>query len=111
MISRLFGVALLATFAASPAYAQGDAKLGEKIYAEQKCQMCHSIGGKGNAKGPLDDVGSRLSADELRQWIVDAPGMTAKTKAARKPLMKSYPSLSKEQVDALVAYMQTLKKK
>jgi mono/diheme cytochrome c family protein len=110
MISRLFGVALLATFAASPAYAQGDAKLGEKIYAEQKCQMCHSIGGKGNAKGPLDDVGSRLSADELRQWIVDAPGMTAKTKAARKPLMKSYPSLSKEQVDALVAYMQTLKK-
>jgi mono/diheme cytochrome c family protein len=110
MISRLFGLGLLAALAASPAYAQGDAKLGEKIYAEQKCAMCHSIAGKGNAKGPLDGVGSKLGADELRQWIVDAPGMTAKTKAARKPAMRSYPKLSTEQVDALVAYMQTLKK-
>jgi len=111
MKTRLFGLLLLGAWAAVPAYAQGDAKLGEKIYAEQKCAMCHSIGGKGNAKGPLDDVGSRLSAAEIREWIVDAPGMTAKTKAARKPPMKSYTSLSKEQVDALVAYMQTLKKK
>jgi mono/diheme cytochrome c family protein len=111
MISRLFGLVVLATFAASPAYAQGDAKLGEKLYVEQKCAMCHSVAAKGNAKGPLDDVGSRLSADELRQWIVDAPGMTAKTKSTRKPLMRSYPKLTTEQVDALVAYMQTLKKK
>jgi hypothetical protein len=42
---------------------------------------------------------------------VDAPGMTAKTKSTRKPLMRSYPKLTTEQVDALVAYMQTLKKK
>jgi mono/diheme cytochrome c family protein len=111
MITRLCGLALVTAFVAAPAYAQGDAKLGEKLYVEQKCGMCHSIAGKGNAKGPLDDVGSRLSAEELRQWIVDAPGMTTKTKAPRKPAMKSYPNLSKEQVDALVAYMQTLKKK
>ena len=110
MTGRLFGLVLLGAITAAPAAAQGDAKLGQKLYVEQKCAMCHSIAGKGNAKGPLDDVGTRLSADELREWIVDAPAMTAKTKAARKPVMKAYSTLTKEQVDALVAYLQTLKK-
>lgn len=88
-----------------------DAKavLGEKVYADQKCGICHSIGDKGNKKGPLDGVGTKLTATELRDWIVDAKGMTAKTKAPRKPEMKNY-ALPKEDVDALVAYMQTLKK-
>jgi hypothetical protein len=41
--------------------------------------------------------------------MTDAKGMTAKTKATRKPDMKSY-SLPKDDLDALVAYMLTLKK-
>jgi mono/diheme cytochrome c family protein len=84
---------------------------GVKVYAAEKCTVCHSIGDKGNKRGPLDDVGSRLSADDIRAWIVSAPEMTAKTKAQRKPLMKSYTHLPKEDVDALVAYMASLKKK
>jgi hypothetical protein len=36
--------------------------------------------------------------------------MTAKTKAARKPPMKSY-TLGKDDLDALVAYMKSLKAK
>jgi mono/diheme cytochrome c family protein len=96
---------------ASTAIAAGDANAakGEKVYADQKCSLCHSIGDKGNKKGPLDGVASKLSADEIRQWIVDAKGMTAKTKATRKPEMKAY-SLPKDDVDALVAYLETLKK-
>ncbi len=86
-----------------------DLARGEKVYAEQKCALCHSIGDKGNKKGPLDGVGSKLSKDEIRQWMVDAPGMTEKTKSARKPFMKSY-SLPKDDLDALVAYMTSLKK-
>lgn len=84
---------------------------GEKVYVAQKCAVCHSIAGKGNQKGPLDDVGSRLSAEEIRLWIVDATPMTAKTKATRKPVMRSYPNLPKDDLDALVAYMQSLKQK
>jgi mono/diheme cytochrome c family protein len=83
---------------------------GEKVYAAQKCSVCHAVDGKGNTKGPLDDVGSRLSADDIRAWITDAKGMTAKTKAPRKPEMRAY-SLPKEDVDALVAYLTSLKKK
>ena len=94
--------------AAGAANAQ-DAAAGAKVYADQKCSVCHSIAGKGNAKGALDDVGSKLSAGEIRSWIEDAPGMTAKTNATRKPAMKAY-SLAKGDVDSLVAYLSTLKK-
>jgi len=99
-------------FPARTAVAQSAAQIeqGQKIYVAQKCSICHSVAGKGNAKGALDSVGSKLTADEIRQWMVDAPGMTAKTKSARKPVMKSYP-LAKADLDALVAYMQSLKKK
>jgi mono/diheme cytochrome c family protein len=108
---RFIAVGLMVCFGAAAAAAQ-DAKVarGEQLYGEQKCGLCHSIGDKGNKKGPLDGVGSKLSNDDLRQWIVDAKGMTAKTSAPRKPEMKNY-ALPKDDVDALVAYMASLKKK
>lgn len=84
---------------------------GAKVYAESKCSVCHSIGDQGNKKGPLDDVGSKLKADEIRQWIVTPKEMTEKTKADRKPVMKAFATLPKEDLDALVAYLTTLKKK
>ena len=103
-------VAMLFTVAfAAPLFAQ-DSKTGEQLYVDQKCSVCHSIAGKGNAKGPLDEVGSKLSPDDIRAWLTDAKGMTAKTKATRKPEMKAY-TLTKAEVDSLVAYMVTLKKK
>ena len=108
------GAAVALTMFAGTAAAQ-DGKLiekGAKVYADQKCSTCHSIDGKGSAKGPLDGVGSKLKADEIRQWIVDPKGMTAKTNAARKPPMPAkYASLPKEDLDALVAYLASLKKK
>ena len=96
--------------AAAMAAAQ-DAKVakGQQLFTDQKCTLCHSIAGKGNAKGSLDGVGSTLSADEIRSWITDPKGMAAKTKAIRKPEMKVY-TLPKDDVDALVAYLSSLKK-
>jgi mono/diheme cytochrome c family protein len=84
---------------------------GRKLFESNRCTMCHSIEGKGNQKGPLDDVGSRLSEEEIRQWLVNPTEMMAKTKATRKPAMPNYSKLSKEDIDALVAFQMTLKKK
>jgi mono/diheme cytochrome c family protein len=96
----------------APAGAQNAAvERGVKLYAESKCSMCHSVAGKGNAKGVLDDVGSRLSAEEIRQWLLDPDAMRVKAHAERKPLMKAYASLPKGDIDALVAYLRTLKVK
>jgi mono/diheme cytochrome c family protein len=101
---------------AAPAFAQSaQVQKGEKVYTDQKCSMCHSIGGHGNAKGPLDNVGSKLSADEIRQWITDSATMATKTNSTRKPAMSTmaakYKALPKDDVDALVAYLQSLKGK
>jgi len=95
-----------------PVSAQGlsPVERGQQVFTTQKCAICHSVAGQGNKKGPLDSVGAKLSADEIRQWIVNAPEMAAKTKAERKPAMKSFAALPKDDVESLVAYLQSLKK-
>ena len=102
----LFAVGL--SFVTAMASAQGNAEKGKEVYAAQKCSICHSIGTAGNKKGPLDQVGSKLSANDIRSWITSAPEMALKAKAERKPAMKAY-TLAKDDLDALVAYLQTLK--
>lgn len=102
-------VIVLTLGAAASAFAEDAKAAGAKVYADQKCSLCHSIAGKGNAKGKLDEVGSKLKADEIRAWLVDAKAMTAKIKSPRKPEMKAY-DLPKDDVDALVAYLSALKK-
>jgi mono/diheme cytochrome c family protein len=94
---------------ASGASAAPDTAAGAKVFTDQKCSLCHSVAAKGNLKGPLDEVGGKLSADDIRAWITDAKAMTVKTGAPRKPEMKAY-TLEKHDVDALVAYLSTLKK-
>ncbi|PYR52832.1 MAG: hypothetical protein DMF89_01525 [Acidobacteria bacterium] len=93
---RAVMIGCVMSLSAAPLLAGQDLKArGEKVYADQKCSVCHAIGG--------------ISGDDIRAWITDAKGMTEKTKAPRKPQMKSY-NLPKEDVDALVAYLSALKK-
>jgi mono/diheme cytochrome c family protein len=100
----------MALVALPAAASQGDAKQGMEVYAAQKCSVCHQIAGKGNKQSPLDGVGGKLSADEIRQWIVNPTEMTAKVKSTKKPPMPAkYGKLPAADIDALVAYMQSLK--
>jgi len=104
------GIAAL-LFCAGTALAQ-DAKAAKAmdVFTKQKCTTCHSIAGRGSKKGPLDDVGSKLTPAQIREWLVDPVGMAAKTQPppTRKPPMKKKP-LSAEDLDVLVAYLSTLK--
>jgi mono/diheme cytochrome c family protein len=98
--------------AGSSASAQDAAavKRGQAVYTAQKCQTCHSVAGKGAKANPLDGAGAKLSADDIRSWITDPPAMTAKTKSTKKPPMpKKYGSLPAADLDALVAYVSSLK--
>jgi mono/diheme cytochrome c family protein len=95
--------------AQAAAVAQKPAERGQAVYAAQKCGVCHSVAGVGNKRGALDGVGTKLSAEVIREWITNAPEMTAKAKATRKPIMKAYPNLPKDDLDALVGYLSTLK--
>jgi mono/diheme cytochrome c family protein len=106
--SLAFGIGISVIAYAATASAQDAIQTGQKVYTSQKCSVCHSIGGTGNKKGPLDGIGAKLSADQIRQWITNAPDMTAKANATRKPAMKAY-MLPKEELDGLVAYLASLK--
>lgn len=112
MTARSAYLAIVFTFVASLAFAQNAAQVqkGQKVFTDQKCSICHSVAGVGNKKGPLDGVGAKLSADDIRKWITSAPEMAAAAKADRKPPMKAYTTLSKDDLDALVAYVSSLKK-
>lgn len=110
--TTILAVALTAVCSAAPGTQDAKVDKGAKLFTDQKCSLCHSIAGKGNPKGPLDEVGSKLTAAEIRQWITDPATMTAKAKADRKPAMPSkYASLPKDDIDALVAYLSAQKKK
>ena len=93
------------------AFAQ-DAKVerGKAVYVEQKCKICHSIAAEGNAKGSLDGVGTKLKAEEIKEWLANPKAMAEKSKAERKPPMKAFASLPAADADALVAYLASLKK-
>ena len=107
-IAILAAVCLMAAVPSAQDAAQ--IERAKKVYTEKKCANCHSIAGKGNKKGPLDDVGTKLSEAEIREWLSDPIGMAKKAKAERKPPMKAL-NLGKEDLDAMTAYMMTLKKK
>ena len=85
-------------------------KKGQEVYTAQKCSVCHAIAGKGNKTNPLDGVGAKLSAADIREWIVSPIEATAKHKSTKKPPMPAkYDKLPAADLDALVAYMQSLK--
>jgi cytochrome c oxidase subunit 2 len=87
---------------------------GQQLFAHGACIACHTIAGLPQARGTvgpnLTHVGSRTmlagatlpnTAEWLRRWIADAPGL--------KPgsLMPAMP-LPDDQLAALVAYLQSL---
>jgi mono/diheme cytochrome c family protein len=109
MTALTIGVAM-ATPAAAAGQDDAQIKRGQEVYTAQKCQLCHSVAGKGNKQNPLDGVGGKLSAEDIRKWITHPDEMTAKTKSTKKPPMPNkYGSLPAADLDALVAYLQSLK--
>ena len=113
LLRKAFPIALLsfAVWTASTLVASAqDAKKGEQVYAAQKCMTCHAISGKGNKNNPLDGVGGKISAAEIKEWITMPKAMATKAGAKGKPPMPDrYAKLPAADIDALVAYMQTLK--
>jgi mono/diheme cytochrome c family protein len=98
------------TLGIATAAAAQDVKKGQDVYTAQKCQTCHSVAGKGGKASALDGVGAKLSAEDIKQWITHPKDAATKAKSTKKPPMPAkYASLPAADLDALVAYMQSLK--
>lgn len=88
----------------------GDAALiesGRRVYAEQDCAGCHAIAGRGNPRSPLDGVGSRLNAAQIRRWI--APAAEGAAPSDRFQAQHANRDLTEAQRAALVAYLLSLR--
>ena len=84
---------------------------GKTIFVDSKCTKCHGQGGRGDKNGKLSLVegSAKLSEADIRKWITSPVEMTAKLPKKPKEAMKKL-ELTATQVDALVAYVQSLKK-
>ena len=83
---------------------------GRRVYEREKCATCHQIAKRGNSRYPLDGVAVRLTEDRLRRWLTHPAEMEAalpRMPALRMSVMNY--RLNARDVEALVAYLQTLK--
>lgn len=101
---------LAARNAAAQVAAAPAADKGAAVFAAQKCSMCHAVAGVGNKKLPLDGVGAKLSADQIREWLVTPVEAAKKANSTAKPAMRAYAALPKADLDALVGYVKSLTK-
>jgi mono/diheme cytochrome c family protein len=85
--------------------------LGKKTFEDTKCTKCHGDDGKGDKDGKLSLVTgtAKLTAADIRKWITSPAEMTAKLPRKPKEAMKKF-DLTDAQVDALVAFVQSVKK-
>jgi mono/diheme cytochrome c family protein len=81
---------------------------GRQVFEEQNCMRCHSVGGEGSPRSPLDHAAAELDAAQLLAFTVGgesvADALGRRTLAAKQP----YQELPAEDLDALVAYLQSL---
>ena len=108
-MALLLGAAVLALIGlARQSPEQIDA--GRKLYQAEKCSTCHQVAGQGNRMFPLDGVGARLSADEIRRWFTHTEEM--ENALPRRPAIRMSSrkyNFSDQDLAALVAYLRTLK--
>jgi len=84
---------------------------GRKIYESEGCAKCHMIAGRGNRMIPLDGVGSKLSAEDLRRWLTNTAQMEdALPKAPAIKMSTRKYDFSDVDLEAMVAYLRSLTK-
>ena len=83
---------------------------GRRVFEAQGCMRCHSIAGEGYPRYPLDGVGERRTAEAIRQWIIAPAELKDQLPARAFQAKQAYRNLPPEDLGALVAYLQNLKK-
>ena len=88
--------------------------MGKLVYQDHECYNCHKIGGKGGKKrGPeLDNIGNLVTAQQFKDKIWDPKAWMAEgyEKRTKDKMPDNYQDLmSDEELEALTAYMLTLK--
>jgi len=84
---------------ASAAAGSSPADAGKQAFESYGCSSCHSVAGAGNTSAPLDGVGNKRSAEQLKKLIASPPS------GSTMPAM----DVPDKDLNTLVAYLLTLK--
>jgi cbb3-type cytochrome oxidase cytochrome c subunit len=77
---------------------------GKNVYNQNRCDLCHQIGGKGGVIGPdLSKVGGKRDAQWLSKLIKDPKSVNPGTQ------MPAYPQLSEDEIQSLASFLAGLK--
>ena len=101
----LVGVVFRAVPKAASVMAAGDPVKGQKIFTEQKCSVCHN----GKMAEDLSSIGTKRDAAWLTKYLA-APPKALDPKNPPKVAMAPV-KVKGQDLDDLVAYLMTLKKK
>jgi mono/diheme cytochrome c family protein len=82
---------------------------GRKVYDQQGCASCHAIAGEGSPRSPLDGVGSTLDATQIRHYVTGDPAIADDLAPRVLAAKRAYAELPPEQLDALLAYLASLR--
>ena len=81
---------------------------GLQIYNQQGCSLCHAIEGHGNPRSPLDGVGSKRSAEELRHWVIGSDEIQGQL-SERSFKFKQAHRITDHELESLIYYLQSLR--
>ena len=82
---------------------------GRRVFLEQNCTSCHSVGGEGNPRLPLDGVGDRETPEGLRIWTTGTGEAATQLSAGVRRKKQAYQTLPDAEMNALVVFLSTLK--
>lgn len=86
-----------------------DTVAGRDVYARLGCSRCHSIGGVGNPRAPLDGVGGRRTPEEIRAWTVGSAALQDSLPPAAFRAKQQFATVPPAELNALVAYLAALR--
>ena len=87
----------------------GDAvALGRQVYERERCSRCHSIAGVGSTRSPLDGVGSKLSEQQIVDWIIAPESLKDEMAPSAFRAKQAFAALPPAELNALAAYLRSI---
>jgi hypothetical protein len=87
-----------------------DSLRGRVVFDSLGCARCHSVAGVGSPRYPLDGVGARRNAAQLRAWTQGADALADSLPPSALRTKQSFQALKPEDLNALVAFLRSLKR-
>jgi mono/diheme cytochrome c family protein len=78
------------------------AAAGAALVVEHDCRDCHRIDGRGALQAPaLDDATRRMDRETIRRWLINPRAIDRNTAMPN-------PRLSDSEIEAIIAYLESL---